>query len=445
MELILTMAIFSIVMLAIILMMRTSLVSYKDGLFETQMQEEAQIVLNQVSDYLVDAVSVSKSGDEYTIEDVNGTKILAYNPDEHSLSYGGTLLSNSVDAFSISGVLNESTNYDSTARISITVSHQGRTYTSDKDVYFRNKSVETPDLYSLDGKETIKIGDGDENTKVVTVFRYGRLDLTKDYEVVKLKSANSTAAANYVYKVGSSNTEYSLGDLSHSDVSGKKAADGAGIIIEPNQTKRFDDNGIPEGSEIVGITRGGKELTFKLSTDDIAFNPSGTDVFQNHWDYNLSGTGYVTYIPVKGIDIYKAIASNEVDVKYTINLKKTSVNGADFTTGEKTISQAFADKGSNGGEEVGTDQSLGGGGPRRSLKARVKLLSDQYSEGMMITTPSDQGKNDEAGELYSGAIDGDQFLTFHIMIKKKGTSTVIYEQDVKYKYTYVGKDLTKLN
>ena len=61
-ELLITMAIFSIIMIAIILIMRTSLVSYKDGLFETTMQEEAQIVANQVSDLLVDARYITSTG-----------------------------------------------------------------------------------------------------------------------------------------------------------------------------------------------------------------------------------------------------------------------------------------------------------------------------------------------------------------------------------------------
>ena len=56
-ELVMTLGCFSIIMLAILLMMRTTIATYKDGLLEAKKQQEAQIVANQVADMIIDATN----------------------------------------------------------------------------------------------------------------------------------------------------------------------------------------------------------------------------------------------------------------------------------------------------------------------------------------------------------------------------------------------------
>ena len=56
-ELMLTLLIFSVIMISIIMIMRTTIVSYKNGLTEASVQENAQIAINQISNILVDNVS----------------------------------------------------------------------------------------------------------------------------------------------------------------------------------------------------------------------------------------------------------------------------------------------------------------------------------------------------------------------------------------------------
>ena len=72
-ELVVTIAIFSVIMVVLIVIMRTSMVSYREGLFETQMQEEVQITANQVSEFLIDAYSFeNQSGDSYSFTGPDG-------------------------------------------------------------------------------------------------------------------------------------------------------------------------------------------------------------------------------------------------------------------------------------------------------------------------------------------------------------------------------------
>ena len=181
-ELILTLAIFSVVMLAIILMMRSSLVSYKNGLFETELQEEAQIIATQVADLLVDATSyegviVDGAGNvigysfEGPVNDNDGVAEFSIRFDGDKLVYvqGGDVqpLSDMVNnkykdetkddgsietklavkGFYIDGLNKKDESEgsgdnvvrDNAAHITIHVEgKEGRDYTVEKDVYFRN-------------------------------------------------------------------------------------------------------------------------------------------------------------------------------------------------------------------------------------------------------------------------------------------------------------------
>lgn len=461
MELIITLAIFSIVMLAIIMMMRTTLVSYKNGLYETENQEEAQIVVNQICDRIVEATSVTAISGGYKVDTAGGEKEFFLDDDNNTLYCNTELLSDMISKFEISGY---NDNNDNVAKVSITVEKNGRSYDVSKDVYFRNIAVETPELYDLSGKSTLDTSSGGATDKSILILRYGLLDLTKEYGIVQLTEASDKANQEYIFRIGSS-TDYLLKvdetvddqKLStRSDISTKKASDGVGIIIEPNYTNRRNLDFSceeDEGAYVKGKTTDGTEYTFKLSTEKVTFNENSADVFVNHANTSAE-RGFNSYIPVTGININNAAkTSSEMQIKYKARLQKTSVTNADFYSGLENISyRSPSTDFSPGGVTIGTDQAIpgSGSGDRHYLKIQVGLLADSNQNGIMVTTRSDAkvGDGQEEHDLYTGAEDGDQFLTFYVyFFDSTGINSLGKSEGypIEYKYSYVGKSLEKLN
>ena len=489
-ELVLTLAIFSIIMLAIILMMRTTVASYKDGLFETDMQEEAQIVLNQISDYLIDSVAISadsptsEDSDEldaagnklnkitktYHIDEGSGAKDLVFEKKvsydaadsklySGKLFYNGQLLSDEVRDFGITGIEASNTNYDNTARIDIEVEYQDRKYEASKDVFFRNNIVESPVLYDLSGKSTIKTGGGGgENEKDVKILRYGNLDITKKYGIIKLTGADANAKTWYSYRVGTSSS-YGLDNLNPSDVSSKKAKDGSGIILECNDTltKSMSISAPTSGDCVVtGAKADGTIITLNLSTDPVSFNTGGADVFVDHYMYSVNN-GYHQYVSAKGININNALAAGST-ITYDIELSKdtlTKTGSPDrtfsksqltWTVTNQNISKNSDGKFGTGGAQIGTDQQPINPGPNVYTKIQVGLLADLSSEGMMITTANDALNSNRANDLHNST--GDQTLKFTVKIKPRTSlgEGVVQEIDpFTYKYYSTGSGLNGYN
>ena len=493
-ELILTLAVFSIIMLAIIAMMRTTLASYRNGLFETSMQEEAQILLNQVGDYLVDANSIIDSGSsvhvpsisdgaiygvdkagnplnklthEYKISDVNGEKVLRFEKCQSadssddkfysgSLYYDGQLLSDEVKDFDITGIEKTSSNFDNTAHIFLSVEYQDRFYKLDKDVFFRNNLVESASLYDLTGKETTKKkDDGGENEKDVKILRYGNLDITKKYGIVKLTGADSNASTNYVYRVNGVVHKLDSTDIVNSDISSHKAEDGVGIILECNDnlTKNFSLQAPTSGDCVVtGVNSSGTVITLNLSTDAVSFNQGGADIFVDHYAVQTNN-GYHQYVTAKGIHVNNAIAAGSV-FSYTLTLTKDSLtksyNGSNVTyhddkltwKGTGNISHNSDGKFGTGGVTVGTTQQPVNPGPYVYTEIQVGLLADKNSEGLMITNKNDRLDNNKANDLHNS--DGNQTITFSVKAIPKTSLGVGTEQtipDFTYKYYSAGSGL----
>ena len=231
-ELIVTLAVFSILMVALIMMLRTSMASYREGLFETEMQEEVQITANQVSEFLIDAYSFDKQVanhdigggvkvDAYSFNGPDGDFTLVYSPSEHSLFYYEkkfddidwsntnkiyrNLVSDKVydtsegKGFAIVGLNKRSSKddknfQDNEATIKVNIESHGRSYAAEKDVYFRNNiedsipkvEADDPDNYMTFAAENMDIEDNVSTGGVhdVALMRYDELDLSREFGIV---------------------------------------------------------------------------------------------------------------------------------------------------------------------------------------------------------------------------------------------------------------------
>ena len=351
-ELVITMAIFSIIMLAIILMMRTSLVSYKDGLFETSMQEEAQIVVNQISDLLVDATfyyapssvgdysfvgpvgSNGKSVDFRIYQDENEIKI--YIDDDAFLSQTESLSDriayvdadgNSIVGFEIDGLDrrasgDEDSVYDNKAIVKVKIEYQGRTYNAQKEVYFRNGIEDLPGdntLKPFEVKATTNNTNPDPNTgslDSIKVVRYKDVNLSAEYNIISA-TLNGTGASKFKL---TQDQAHPMINPAFTGVSDPKEVI---LSVSDNALSDFTEN--TKDAYILGTvlnpdgtTKDNVRIDLELEKVD---TKQDAKVLRIPYQYdNLGDYGYPTDLDFTGINIYEAIADTEngVDVSCVV-------------------------------------------------------------------------------------------------------------------------------
>lgn len=198
-ELVLTMAIFGVIMLGVIAIMRSTAVTFNDGADEIAVQTEAQIVASQIEDLMAGTDTlVSFGAGVCTIKKASKDYYIALNTSENQLKYAimdtgvtpGTsdwsLMAEYVTAFSVSGLdFGNPGAGDNCAQVSISLDKNGYKATAIKDVYFRN-TVENKsnqdDWVSVAGNNNNQ-NQSQPNTHYVELPRYGVLAIG-DYGIV---------------------------------------------------------------------------------------------------------------------------------------------------------------------------------------------------------------------------------------------------------------------
>lgn len=151
-ELLLTMAIFSVIMLGVVAIMRSTAVTFNNGADEIAVQTEAQIVASQIEDLMAASdTSVSYAAGVCKISNTDNDYYIALDSINDQLKYavktaGGTLeasdwtlLADYVTSFNVSGLeFGDPAVGDNCAKISISLDKNGYKATAVKDVYFRN-------------------------------------------------------------------------------------------------------------------------------------------------------------------------------------------------------------------------------------------------------------------------------------------------------------------
>ena len=476
-ELIATLAVFSVLMLAVIVIMRTTLASYRDGLEETEMQEEAQIVANQIADLLIDAKGYSESGGVYSIIDPEGNTIsLSKSGSTLSYSVGSETaqpLSDQISEFSITkktgfsfqditddltdeekeqiGKENENAkdkNVDNVATVVVGIAvtdssgNKIREYKASKDVYFRNQldnSVYNPyDISNYGGG-----GDSDPNnsTPVQTILRYEPFDFSAEYDLVYnvgLSSDASTAGfqldtttyPNTMIKNKKNSTEpvraiVTVPFYETSTTFDKSASGDECYIYGWPSTATDDDLANPD-----------KMIKVKLKIDPVAFK-NGSGVFQTYATIPTNN-GYPTHVDVEGININNALeADNKVTLDYTF-----------------TLSDAAGDLGSVSGNVAHVTGTIPSGNvvgiPVKKngtsyTSYNLGVFADTFSNGIEIT-PSNgnyyiESQNDKGPTYIKKNNHGDINLNVLFTMKLNGTEVTVNENELNYGFYIAGNTI----
>lgn len=318
-ELVLTLAIFSVVMLSIIMMMRTATVSYRNGLFESRAQEEAQYVANYISDAIIDVTKIDTTGNPYTFTGSDGSAFtIEYNNTNGTINVKGKELTNFVKVeqdedgnfvnnFRIVGLSNtnktdeekenlKSAPVDNAARIIVTLDYRGRSYRAEKEVYFRNLAENTQNvIYDVEGYD---IGEAPvpatDYKDEVEVLRYGEINLTQEYGIVSDIVLNDAAKAWY--------------NEPKQATTGTDHTDSSGYVLTCNDalTASFTSP-VPKSKkcELTGKDYSGNVIKLLLYTEEVKLDAGpGIAVVKNE---TTSNNGYHTPIDVYGIDINGAL------------------------------------------------------------------------------------------------------------------------------------------
>lgn len=438
-ELLITLAIFSIVMVALILIMRTSLVSYREGLFESSAQEEAQIVLNQVSELLVDSRGIVSASNPYIFKSDDGVTNFSLTWDgDHTLYYDGQVLSDSVSNFSISGlevVAADHTTHpaDNAAIITLDVDYHGATYNNaQREVFFRN-NIENPLAYDVQfgsggGSPSPTPTDKDD----IAMLRFDYLDLSAQYGIVY--DCDISAVPWIEYCTTSNTTGYTNNTYVKTALSGKTPTHYAVKVVDSlnDPASGFGthyENGGTTEYKITGTDANGNSVELLVHLDAVDFD-EGPGIYEQYVNMT-NNSGYPTNVIAKGINMEKARTASGMNIKYDIQI----YHGASLLAEKKDVGLQAYDP--NQDPQVPDLDNKSGVG-NANTEFQMGLLSDKNSPNLIITSKNGmQAKSWHKNML--GSEDGTQKLHFKVTFQRNGGGT--YVQEIDEKFYLVGKSL----
>lgn len=441
-ELVMTLGCFSIIMIAIMLMMRTTIATYKDGLLETKKQQEAQIVANQVADLIVDATVY---GGGKANKDANGVvtsstymfttdgspKRFVFDSTDKTLKFGTAgyedPLSDCVKEFEIQGIRASNIDklpmgsgipgskslddaavkqveYDNTCRVRIKIEYLGREYEAVKDVHFRN-DIENPQQYNVADDDAATPSPSPSGEKEICVLRYETIDLTKKYGITAIVSQSNMAGW---YVVDDSTVNKS----SH------------GITVKCNEAINGNlnaPNNKASNCKITGKDSAGHETTFWFYTEPFAFDVGSKPVFIDYYE-SITNNGYHQDMPIKGVHINEMLKAGKT-IQYTISFKS---NGAVLKTSDmQTLSANTGGDNGQGNCELQFD----------GMRLKFGLVANAFANDLIISTGNEAHNQDATGKKYR-TNDGKQELVFNLYFPGETSPRTI-----TYKYYMAGGTL----
>ena len=439
-ELLLTMAIFSIIMVAIVNIMSNASKSYKKGLLEVKIQEDSQIATNQISDLLVDAKSVVQKSSvsdpegtvtntSYTFKDIDNNNVqLDYADNKIYLVKDGekALLVENVKSFAIAGVggttVTEAQKIDNLCEVILELEVNDGTkgaasYKSTREVSFRNMVENNPQASMLMNNASDDDDDDDSDGFAGTesVNRGAPINLSCTYDYTKdcllsekakdyFEVVTSTAFGKPCYSVklkSSYDTPANFGmNLNDPDIYAYETDDAGNPI---NKVKlEVEPCNVENGSGILLLT-----------LDNV-----------NH------GGGNTTYVPTKGIDVNQFIHNGgTVQIQPVITCNSVTKEGSWKTVTEATASDVAYNTSSIG--QINFDNWGDGKG-----RWEIGLSADQCSGGMSVVT------NNTVFTKETGNYPTTKKIKFNIKFSKGG-SEKIYSVDYDVQFTGE-QDLSKL-
>ncbi len=346
-ELMLSIAVFSIMMLSIVAIMSNTMKAYSRASIDVDLQESAQVITNQLEELLCDAKEIDgdatngykidnkyllvKTGNNLVLKNAsNGAEItkLATNVDKFSLDNW-----KSAETFVTGSGTDAHNNYAyNQAVINLTLKNDKykNSYSVKRNVYFRNNpTAEKKGFHDIDKMSTV-------TALPITTDPDEKAYALKRYETLIISNMFQARYGGKLQKKSGSTWSDSNGDsifVLTSDTSGSITKDGAAVYYLTTGSAANKDFSNPLGGseyKFVGYASsadaasGSNPIEVKLSIPPVNINESAQNVFQWHTkDTADADHMIVTCIPVEGIDIYNGLnaSSNKisVSVKYSFN------------------------------------------------------------------------------------------------------------------------------
>lgn len=345
-ELLITLAIFGIVMVGIAMIMRTTSASYVNGSSEVAMQTEVQIVANQIEELLVDADTGvrygvfdgnsfweidSKGYSHYVLFDAADNKLMYQKRLEHegylANDYAWSLMADYVSAFSIEGYekrqdgVTPSANCDNMVTIQLEMDNDGYVYEVSRDVFFRN-AIEDDTVYNIEVAAGGGAGASEDYTDIVALDRYAILNLEKDYGIVSDIATEGSFGSFYefvtvTYRTGNKDISNAISSATHSDAATQYIAVNSATIASMSSSVTKSDKIVVSGKDADGTVK-----KILLTTDAVEFTLNTTDATADGVVYLSTktgdGQGGYTWLGVKGIDIASMISIHGKSYQYAM-------------------------------------------------------------------------------------------------------------------------------
>ncbi len=478
-ELMITLAIFGIVMLGIAMIMRTTSVSYVSGSNEVSMQTEAQIVANQIEELLVDATGtigtawVEIEGVHYrswSIQNAGVVHNITLDRDKDELLYqkGGTdasswsLMAEYVTDFDIEGLAYydttegavQSPDCDNMATIKLSMDKDDHVYTMNRDVYFRN-AIENENVYEINEGGGANPDDPNANIEKYSLNRYEILNLHEKFDIVSGVTVSDNFWTNYEFVAVSTSTSNkdtydayvsvtSLPDHTYptdfdmADLSSWKqlcVRTKASINSSPNSSVSESENVI-----LTGVTSKGITVTINLSTDAVSFNigegkdvPDGVVIVPTE---KGNGSPYACgWIEVTGIDIAAMMTPGGQSYKYAMVLYESDSQDPVYTSGGRPGTYTITDGGLDAVNWYKVNGSMSYNDNTLMNGKYFSLYPDLQGNGFVIYQNEEQwaGSADSSGKLRLAAMihmpynnNAESHTVIDFSVIRQGSATTNY-------------------
>lgn len=445
-ELLVSIAIFSIIIVSIILFMRNASVAYKNENIEVNIQKEAQIFMSQVEDLVVDSISkIELTSDpagnpKYKIVNPDGTFYLTYIPGINNTGKvyfnDSYLMAEKVSNFEITGY-NDTTDNECLIHAVFAyndASSAPKTYDVSKKVYFRNTAIENNADHTLDLSVSAPnpTGGGTANSRVIDRFEI--VNLKDEFEIVTVTQIDNT----YYKCLATDSTHFSS---TTDDVITPEYSSTNTFLVTTCTAVNDNPNTNVTSSILKGTKADGSTVEVTLSTPAVSLTPNtGVVEYPNGHINESSGSGkFVSYIPLVGFDVndynkyWKPKSNSNKIIKYDMKLLKDTseinsvtgktVNGYIATTEDNNLFNA---------NKVRWD-SLSNNSKSMNQGDAMTLCADDYCNDNLVVAYNNEGNIPPEGIFNNGKIKM-QIKVYFV----KSDCTTYYDKG--YTYTIVSGD-----
>lgn len=328
-ELLVAMAILSVVILSIIAIMRSSSVTYKNALFDVEVQEDAQLVCNQLEELFCDADSINFNPSEnvYSVsKGSEGTYSVKFDDTTNQLvvkkdAGAYHTICDNVVAFTIAGWKQDD---DNKATFKITINNNGKESIAIRDIFFRNE-VENNTFHSAEvmyaGSTSSPVPAG--SVAGMECNRFASYNVSMMYGI-RSDFALSSSASSY-FDVVTSDDPLTVNPSDHS------------YTIKPNNNMNYNFNlESTDAWYFTGKDDLGGDVKIGLTVKKVAIptiDGSYTGYYIDH-DERSANNGYYTIVEMDGIDVAKGLSTSDsvepskkvLVAKYSLDMKDK--NGA---------------------------------------------------------------------------------------------------------------------